>query len=138
VAARARKANGGKEKDLRQDQGLVLDKQLPILGYTCCSICSNHYSSDPFGCRPDKLDSTRNWLAMSEDEEVQGIEEIVAEVVNEVDLKDSIAGLRDVARMAGAYYAALVENGMPAKLVHDMMLSWQDMTLGGGDDCEHA
>ncbi len=76
---------------------------------------------------------------MSEDEDMQqNIEEIVAEAVNAVDLKDSISSLRDVAYMAGAYYAALSETGMPAKLIHDLMVNWQDMTLGGGDDCEHA
>jgi len=66
-----------------------------------------------------------------------GIEEIVADAVNEVDLRDTIANLGDVARMAGAYYAALCAQGMPARLVHDMMIAWQDITLGG-DGCEPA
>lgn len=64
--------------------------------------------------------------------------EIVTDAVNEVDLRDAVGNLEDIARMAGAYYAALSQQGMPAKLVHDMMMQWQQITLMGEDDCEPA
>lgn len=70
-----------------------------------------------------------------EGDDMQGprIEEIVGEVVAAEDLKDAVSGLEDVAKMAGAYYRALAEQGMPKGLVHDLVLQWADSTLNGGD-----
>ncbi len=69
---------------------------------------------------------------MTDEEDVMEgptMQQIVAEVVNAEDLKNVQSGLVDIAAMIGTYYHALRGQGIPSKLVCELVLQWSEITL---------